>query len=386
MNASELKALKPKKSLYRRTCGGGLYIEVCPNASMLWRFRYWHNGRENMLSLGRYPRISLKKARELRDVERDILDEGVDPGEQRRKERAKEAGENAFKFVATEFFDAHARKAPVGAEASKVRFERWVYPYVGDRDIDAINFSELMGILKRLEMLERFDTAKSVRADIARVYRYAKASGKAKTDPTPTKDALLPYVATPFPNPDPKEVPGILRAVDDYKYPLVRAALQLLPLTMTRPGEIAGLEWAEVLDDEIRLPTTRTKEKRAKVIPLSTQARAILDEVHELTGGGKYVFPSVRSASRCMSNNTLNAALRRMGFTREELVAHSFRKIASTGLHELGGYDSLWIEKQMGHTDLNKVRAVYNAAEYLPQRRKMLQAWGDHLTALKVSN
>jgi len=336
-----------------------------------------------MISLGRFPKVTLKAARELRDEQREVLDSGENPSDHRRKEKAKGAGENAFNYVATEFFDAHAKKAPVGAESSKVRFERWVYPHIGDRDVDEISFSDVMAILRRMEKMERFDTAKSVRADISRVYRYAKASGKAKTDPTPTKDALLPYEATPFPNPDPKEVPGILRAIDGYPHLLTRAALQLLPLTMARPGEVRALQWDEIHGDEIRLSARRTKQQRDHIIPLSKQAEAILDDVHELTSGGKFVFPSVRSAERCMSDNTLNAALRRIGFTKEELVAHSFRKICSTGLHELG-FDTLWIEKQMGHTDTNKIRAVYNAAEYLPKRKKMLQGWANHLDNLKA--
>ncbi|TDJ28377.1 MAG: DUF4102 domain-containing protein [Gammaproteobacteria bacterium] len=384
MNASELKALKPKKSLYRRTAGGGLYIEVTPNGSKLWRHRYRYSGRENMLTLGKYPKVSLKEARRRRDEQRDLLDEGKDPSEERRYENFKRSGTYNFKVVAEAFQDALAEKTRTSAEDTRARFVRWVYPYIGNKLVDEISFRDVMLIIQRIEFAGRGETARRTRAAISRVFRYAMARGMVTSDPTPLKEALKAHEVVPYPNvTDPKKLAGILKAIDGYDgQASTKAGLQLLPMLLCRPGELRTLRWDEVHEDEIKLDESRTKQGQPHIIPLSNQAKAILSELHEVTGHSLYVFPGVRSADRCMSDNTLNAALRRMGYTSDELVSHSFRKIGSTMLHEQG-YDSAWIERQLGHTDRDKIRAVYNHAQHLEGRRKMMQAWSDYLTELK---
>ena len=227
--------------------------------------------------------------------------------------------------------------------------------------------------------------ASRVRRDISKVFRYAMARGMIKNDPTPIKEALQGHKVKPYPVvTDPAKVGEILRAIDDYEgQKITKLGLQLLPILICRPGELRTLRWSEVHEDEIRLDQSRTKAGIIHVIPLSSQAKAILKELREITGHTEFCFPSTRSSDRAMSDNTLTAALRRMGFTKEELVPHSFRKIGSSALHEMG-FDTLHIEKQLGHTDKNQVRATYNHATYLDARRQMLQAWADKLDDFKA--
>ncbi len=338
-----------------------------------------------MISLGKFPKVSLADARKLRDTERDILDSGMDPAEERRFEKFKAAGAFTFKKIASQYLDDHANETKTAAETSRARFEKWVYPFVGGLAFDAVTRVDLLKIIRRIEADGKGETAKRVRADISRVYRWAIARCMIDADPTPIKEALKARKVVPYPNvTDPKKLAGILRAIDDYEgEKTTKLGLQLLPLLLCRPGELRTLRWSEVHEDEIRLDESRTKAGIVHLIPLSTQAKAILNELREITGHTEFCFPSTRSADRPMSDNTLNAALRRMGFTKEELVAHSFRKIASTALHELG-FESMWIEKQLGHTDRNKIRAIYNHADYLNARRQMLQEWSDHLDSLKA--
>jgi integrase len=383
ITTNTLKGLEPREKLYRFSCGGGLLLEVAPTGSKLWRYRFRHNGGESMLAIGSFPETSLKRARELRDEQAELLESGHNPAEVRRKQEAKASGAHTFKAVATTYFDAKAKQTRVAAEDSRSRFENWVFPKIGTKDIGEIEFADVLALLRKIEKAGRGETARRVRADIGRVFRFAMASGLVKSDPTPLPEALVGREITPYPNPPLKKVAAILRAIDHYDgHAVTKIALQLLPRLLCRPGELRKLRWSDVRKDHIELDASDTKQGAKHIIPLSTQSRALLDELYELTEHSKYCFPTLTSAHRCMSDNTLNMALRRMGFTADEVVAHSFRKVGSTALHEQG-YESQWIERQLGHTDRDKIRATYNHAQHLDSRRQMMQQWSDFLDELK---
>lgn len=384
MNDKQLKALKPRPKLYRVGCGEGLALEVMPTGSKLWRYRFRFDGKERMLSLGGYPKVTLGEARVLRDKEREKLDAGKDPSDERATQKFLANGYRTFEKIANRYFDEHAEETRRAAEDSRDRLTRWVYPALEGKAINSVTFKDLLKTLQRIEFAGKHETARRARSDISRVFRFAKIKGFVENDPTPPAQALKGHTSKPFPNvTDPKKVGAILRAVDAFDGQITtRIGLQLLPRLLCRPGELRTLKWSEVHADEIRLDESRTKQGQPHVIPLSKQSKLLLAELRTVTGDGELCFPSILDPKRPMSDATLGAALRRLGFAREELVPHSFRKIGSTMLHELG-YESAWIERQLGHTDANKIRAVYSHAEFLPKRRVMMQEWSNHLDALR---
>lgn len=383
MNAKQVQALKPKDKMYRVSCGDSLFIEVQPSGRKLWRYRFRWDGRESMLSLGTYPAVSLADARKKRDAERDLLDAGQNPAEVRRQAEAKSAGKHTFRAQAEEFFDAKAKQTRTAAEDSRKRFVKWVYPKIGGTQLDELEFNDVLAMLRRIEKAGKGETARRVRADVGRIFKHAMASGLVKHDPTPLPAALVGHKPKPYPViTDPKKLAGVLRAIEGYDGETqTRIALQLLPRLLMRPGELRKLLWAEVFPEEIRLPESKTKQGTPHVVPLSTQAKTLFANLHNLTGDSKYCFPSFRSNERPMSDNTCNAALRRLGYKGNVIVGHSFRKIGSTFLHEQG-YPSEWVERQLGHVDRDKIRATYNYAQHLDDRRVMMQEWSDWLDEL----
>lgn len=362
--------------------GGGLILQVPPSGAKRWRYRYRYKGTANMLSLGTFPDVSLKAARAKHKQLRADLANGIDVGEQRRADR--EAQDNSFQRIANEYLESLTIK-PETVEAKRRKLELDVFPAIGKRPVTEISYKMLDRIMKRIRDRGALDVAARVRRLMSEVFCHAIQTGRADNDPAAALVTKSPKPKHRARITDPKKLGGLLRAIDGFEgSSVVRSALAFLPLVFVRPGELRNAEWSEIdFEQKIwRIPAERMKMGRDHIIPLSVQAIAILREIHDLTGDCKLVFPGVRVSTRPMSENTLNAALRRMGFTKEEMTSHGFRGTASTILHEQG-YKPEWVEAQLAHSKKDKVAAAYNAAEYIKERTKMMQEWSDYLDALK---
>ena len=370
--------------------GRGMYLEISPKGGKWWRLKYWFGGKERRMSLGVFPDVSLADAREKREEARRKVAAGVDPGEQRKAEAIAlvETTENTFEAIAREWFGMFSVKWVAG-HADKIirRLELNVFPYIGARPIKAITAPELLAVLRRMEARGANETAHRALQVCGRVFRFAVATGRAERDPSrdlggalaPTKEKHLASIT------DPQEVGALLRAIDAYEGAwITRCALRLAPLVFVRPGELRQAQWAEFdfEKSEWRIPAPRMKMRVQHIVPLSTQAVAVLRDLQPLTGRFAFAFPGVRSRFRPMSENTITAALRRMGYSGQDMTGHGFRSMASTLLNEQG-WNRDAIERQLAHGERDAVRAAYNYAQHLPERRKMMQAWADQLDRLK---
>lgn len=369
--------------------GAGLSLWVLPSGRY-WRFKYRFGGKEKSLALGVYPEVKASEARQRRDEARALLRNDIDPGAVRKAEKRqrKLASATSFEAVAGEWLSKQKKSmAPATYEKAQWTLDKLICPYIGKRPVSEIEAPEVLELLRRLEARGKHETAHRTKQRIGQVMRYAIATGRAKRDPSADlKGALAPAVTTSRAAiTDPAKIGELLRALDGYTGHFVTsAALRLAPLVFVRPGELRAAEWSE-LDLEAaewRIPASKMKMGEEHVIPLSRQALAVIRELQPLTGGGRYLFPSIRSSKRPMSNNTVLAALRRMGFEKEEMSGHGFRALASTRLNELGWKPEV-IERQLAHAERNRVRAAYNRASYMAERRQMMQAWADYLDALK---
>jgi integrase len=338
------------------------------------------------------PDVPLKIARDKRDDARRQIAAGIDPSLQRKAHKAvKVAGAaNSFEVVAREWL---AKFSPnwVASHSDKIirRFERDIFPWLGNRPIAEISAPELLAALRRIESRGALETAHRALQNCGQVFRYAVATGRAERDPSgDLRGALPPAKAKHHASiTEPKAIGAMLRTIDGYQGSLVtKCALKLAPLVFVRPGELRKAEWAEFNLDaaEWRIPAARMKMREQHIVPLSTQAIVILRELHPLTGNGRYVFPGARTNGRPMSENTVNAALRRLGYKGDEMTGHGFRSMASTLLNERGWHRDA-IERQLAHAERDNVRAAYNYAEHLPERRKMMQAWANYLDDLSAS-
>lgn len=391
---TRIGSAKSKEKPYRLSDGKGLCLLITPQGAKLWRLRYRRKGGESMISLGAYPDVSLKMARERRDEQRRVLATGVDPAAKKRAERG--ATSDTFQAVALEFLEQKAKVlSPSTLQRDTDQLQQMIFPWIGNKPVSEIEAPDLLDALRRIEARGAHDTAHRARALSGRVFRYAIATGRAKRDvAADLRGALTPKSAESYAAiTDPRGVGALLRAIDGYVgQPATAAALKLAPLVFVRPGELRAAEWAEIdLGDvdqwgrgwEWRIPGERMKMGELHYIPLARQAVAILRELQPLTGSGRFVFPAIGKGERPMSENTLNAALHRLGYTSEEMTPHGFRSIASTLLNEQGVHPDL-IELQLAHAERNKVRAAYNRAQRLDERRKMMQEWADYLDGLKA--
>ena len=381
---ARIRSARPQRRPYKLRDGAGLYLLITPADARLWRLRYKVHGRESMLALGTYPATSLKAARAKRAELRAALEAGRDPAAERRAERA--SSSSTFEAIAREWL-AKQRFAPKTLKKAVWTFEDLLFPYIGSRPVSALTAPELLGVLRRLERRGKHESAHRAKQRVGQVVRYAIATGRAERDPTgDLRGALAPIkVTNRAAITDPREVAQLLRAIHGYRgHPVVEAALQLAPLVFVRPGELRAAEWSEIdlESGEWRIAAHRTKMRQPHLVPLSRQAAAILREIEPLTGRGRYVLPSPRSAQRPLSDNAVTAALRRMGYTGEQMSWHGFRAMASTLLNEQG-YAPDVIELQLAHQERNDVRAAYNRAQRLNERRKMMQAWADYLGGLR---
>ncbi len=383
---TELKRLKPREKPYKLADERGLYVMVMPDGALWWRFRYGYAGREKLISFGTYPDTSLKLARQKRDTARSELAAGIDPSAKRQAEKLARA--DTFEAVAREWLALREEKlAENTLDKATWTFETFVFPHIGSRPIGQIVPADLLKLLRRIESRGKHETAHRTRQRCSQVFRFAVASGRASRDPAADlKGALAPVkVESHAAIVEPKRIGELLRAIDGYQgQPAAMAALKLAPLVFVRPGELRGAEWSEfdLEAGEWRIPANRMKMREPHLVPLSSQAIAILKELQKHTSERRLLFPSLRSKDRPMSDNTLNAALRRLGYAGDEHTAHGFRSTASTRLNELGFPPDV-IELQLAHAERNKVRAAYNRAERLDERRKMMQAWADYLDGLK---
>ncbi|MEO8998334.1 MAG: integrase arm-type DNA-binding domain-containing protein [Rhodanobacter sp.] len=385
LTALAIKAAKPGKHFD----GGGLYLHV-QAGGRYWRLKYRHAGKERLLALGVYPEVSLSEARKCRGVARGTLRAGDDPGAVKRERKVadKVAAANTFDAVAAEWLKQQKpRMAAATLAKAKWTLDDLVSPWIGNRPIAEIDAPELLRVLRRIEERGAHETAHRTKQRCGQIFRYAIATGRAKHDPTADlRGALAPVVSkSRAAITDPAKVGELLRAIDGYSGGLIaRSALKLAPLVFVRPGELRHAEWAEFdLDGaQWRIPAGKMKMREEHIVSLPAQAVAILRELHPLTGRGHYVFPGERSVSRPMSENTVNAALRRMGFDKDTMTGHGFRALASTRLNEMGWAPDV-IERQLAHAERNKVRAAYNRAQYLSERQKMMQAWADYLDGLR---
>lgn len=405
-SAATLKAIRPGHPERRISDGAGLYLLLFVNGGAHgWRLDYTIKGIRKTLSLGTYPNVSLSDARRKAEEARRQVRQGVDPSAARKQAREAQQRERAierlaaagqpipgtFEAVAREWYTTHeASWAP--SHGSKVirRLERDVFPWIGSRPIASIKPPELLQILKRVEQRGAIETTHRVQQNCGQVFRYAVACGLLESDPSrDLRGALPPWRPEHYPTlTDPRKVGQLLRDIDAYAGGFItRCAMKLAPLVFVRPGELRRAEWSELNLEaqEWRIPASKMKARTLHIVPLAPQAIAVLKELQPLTGNSRWVFPGVRTNGEPMSENTINAALRRMGYDRSTLTAHGFRGMASTMLHEFG-WSSDVIERQLSHAERNTVKAAYNHAEHLPERRRMMCAWADHLDRLRAAS
>jgi integrase len=387
-----IRKAKPSDKPQKLADGGGLYLLLNPNGSRWWRYKFRFEGKEKLLSLGTYPETSLAEARDRHAAARKQLQAGIDPGAHRKAEKVAgvERATNSFAVVAEEWLAKQQNMSAATLEKARWTFDSLVNPWIGSRPISEIDAPEMLKLLQRIEERGAHETAHRTKQRCGQIFRYAIATGRARHDPTADlRGALTPAkVKHRAAITDPAKMGELLRAIDGYTGGLVvRTALKLAPLLFVRPGELRQAEWKE-FDLEVgqwRIPANKMKMRESHIVPLPDQAVSTLQELQPLTGRSQYVFPGERSRQRPMSDAAINAALRRMGFDKDTMTGHGFRAMASTRLNEMG-WSADVIERQLAHAERNKVRAAYNRAQYLTERKNMMQAWADYLDGLRAGN
>lgn len=386
-----LRTAKPKEKAYKLFDGGGLHLVVNPNGSRLWRLAYRFAGKPKQLAFGPYPTVSLADARQKREDAKKLLLDGRDPSAARKLDKINAAISegNTFENLAADYMARLAARESAPATIAKVKWllEGLAGPALGKRPIAEITPVEILALLQQVERSGRRETARRLRSTIGSVFRFAIATLRAQTDPTSAlRDALeRPKVKHRAALTDPKQLGGLLRAIDDYDgWPTLRSALLFTALTFARPGEVRGARWTEIDFGKAiwSIPAERMKMRRAHAVPLSRQAIAVLADIRPLTGTSELIFPSIRSNKKLLSENAMNSALRRMGFTQDEMTSHGFRAAASSILNERGHSPDV-IEAALGHLDQNEVRRAYNRATYWPERVALMQAWAEMLDAFR---
>ena len=391
LDTKTVRAMKPAERTYRVADGRGMFVEITPTGSKRWRLAYRFAGKQKLVSLGLFPDVSLAAARRAMSECKALLREGYDPAAVRRESReAKiDTEHNTFGNVTAAWLAKMAPSwAPATTEQNRGRLEANVLPYLDKRPIREIKPPEILAVVQRIVDRGAIETARRNLRLIRQICAFAVVTGKLDANPASDLAGALPSVkAKHMPAlVEPDQVAGLLRAIDGYMgEPVVRAALQLAPLVFVRPGELRAARWEEFDLDAGRweIPADRMKMGEPLVVPLSRQALAILADLRPLSGDGELLFPSTRSKARPISNNTLNAALRRMGFTKDEVTAHGFRAMARTMLEEQLGFRYELIEQQLGHVVRDPNGRAYNRTRHVKERATMMTAWGDYLERLK---
>ncbi len=384
-----INAAKPRQKQYRLTDGQGMYLLIKTSGKKYWRLDYILHGKRKTFAIGSYPAISLKKVRAQRDKAKALVADGIDPVQYRAayKSRQAEAAANTFEALALDWYTRQEQAWTKGHACTVIsRLKRDILPWLGSRPIDGITAPEILKVLRRIESRGADETAHRCKTIVSQVFRYGIAVGVAERDPAvdlrgalaPTRPKRMAAIT------DPGKAGELMRAIHGYQGDLVtRCALKFSALTFCRPGEIRHAEWKEInwIRKEWQIPASKMKMRRDHTVPLADQALEVLQEIHPLTGQNRYVFPSLRTDTRPMSNNTVLGALRRMGFTKEEMTPHGFRSMASTLLHEQGWEHEI-IELQLAHSRRDKVAAAYDRSRRLSERTLMMQFWADYLDRL----
>ncbi|MEV5023007.1 tyrosine-type recombinase/integrase [Sphingobium sp. LMA1-1-1.1] len=389
--ATTVTSARPREREYKLTDGAGLYLLVKPNGRKLWRLNYAYLGKQRTLSFGAWPDVGLADARERRDQARKLIAAGLDPSHEAKlaEARAMLSEENSFKLVAEEWVAKQEREGMSEVTLSKIR---WLlakaYPRIGSRPVAKITAQEVLAVLRSIEATGRYESARRMRSVLGRVFRYAIATTRAEMDPsrdlrgalTVPKAKHLAAITTP------KGAGELMRAIEGYTgHAITLFGLRLSAHLFVRPGELRQAEWSEFDFDRSvwNIPEQKMKMRRPHRVPLSTQVIALFEQLWELTGTGRYCFPSFRSPLRPMSENTVNAALRALGFSQEEMTAHGFRAMAATLLNETGKFNPDAIERQLAHMETNAIRRAYTRGEYWDERVRMMQYWSDQLDEMR---
>jgi integrase len=391
LTETAIKAAKPGAKPYKLSDERGLYLLVNPGGGRLWRLKYRVAGREKLLAIGAYPDLSLAKARERRDEARRLLVDQIDPSARKKAERLAQA--DTFESIGREWLELQRHGLSEKTFLRKVGWlEDFLFPYLGRHPIAKITAPDLLAALKRIEARGFRETAHRARSTASNVLRFAVASGRAERDVSvDLRGALAPVTTTNRAAITvPAQIGQLMRSIYVYRGQLTtESALKLAPLLFVRPTELRAAEWSEfdlnANDPEWRIPASRMKMRDEHVVPLPRQAVEILGDLEPITGGGRYVFPSLRGAHRPISENTVNFALRSMGYSGEQITGHGFRAMASTCLNEQGFPPDV-IELQLAHSERNEVRAAYNRAKRIPERRAMMQSWADYLDKLRLGH
>ena len=387
----EVRKSKPADKAVKKFDGGGLYLEVSPAGGKLWRLKYRFDGKEKRLALGTYPDTSLARAREKRDEARRQLADGIDPSASRKAQQSARADRaaNSFEVIAREWFEARKSGWSLSHSGRLIkRLENDAFPWIGSKAIAEITAPDILSVMRRIEARGTLDTAHRVHQDCGQVFRYAVATGRVERDPTGDLRGALPtasgghFAAIT----EPSSVAELLRAIDGFKGTfIVQCALKLAPMLFVRPGELRQARWQHIDLDAAEWKYMVSKTNTDHIVPLASQAVAILRELHALSGHTEFVFPGARSNGRAMSDAAVNAALRRMGYdTRTEITGHGFRAMARTILHEVLGIPPEVIEHQLAHKVPDNLGAAYNRTKFLPARKAMMQRWADYLDKLKA--
>jgi integrase len=384
-----VRKAKPTAKLRKLFDGGGLHILIQPTGSKLWRLAYRFAGKQKTLALGVYPIVSLEEARSRRDEAKKLLARTIDPSVQRMSDR-QAAKDSSFRVVAQELIAKLEREGRAQATLSKKSWLlNFAYPAFGDRPVTEITARDLLALLREIEGSGHYEKARRLRSTCGMVFRYAIATGRAEYDPsTDLRGALTTPQVTHRPTIlDPVKIGALLRAIDGFDgQPATHAALRLEPYVFVRPSELRHAEWKEFdLNAAVwSIPAEKMKMRRPHRVPLARQSLAVLRQLQAITGNGRWLFPSVRTSTRPISENTLNAALRRLGYSSKEMCTHGFRGMASTRLNEMGHWNPDAIERQLAHQEANAVRRAYtHGADYWSERVQMMQAWADYLDDLK---
>ncbi|MCL9851186.1 tyrosine-type recombinase/integrase [Ralstonia solanacearum P673] len=386
-----IRNTKPAEKPIKLFDGGGLFLHITPAGQRYWRLKYRFAGKEKLLALGVYPDVGLKEARDRREEAKRLLGEGIDPSVERKVQKVAtvERAANSFEAVAREW---HGKYAPGWSESNSkkvlARLENDVFPWLGGRPIAELKAPDLLTVCRRVESRGALDTAHRVLQTCGQIFRYAVATGRAERDPSGDLRGALPpakgkHYAAPT---DPKEVAGLLRMFDGFTGTfVVKCALLLAPMLFVRPGELRQAEWVDVDLDAGEWRFVSSKRDVPHIVPLSTQAVAILRDLHALTGHGRYLFPGARDKAKPMSEVAINAALKRMGIdTQKEFTGHGVRPIARTILREVLGFEAEVIELQLAHRKKDPNGQAYDRVAFLAVRKQMMQAWADYLDEIKA--
>lgn len=382
--------LKPAEKERKYFDGGGLYVAVKPNGKKVWRMSYRFKGIARTYSIGEYPIVTLKEARAKSIEAKRTIAGGVDPSKQKKMAEEMVSVKNSLRLVSEEWYEKYKGSwSPDHAKDIWARLDKNILVHLGNRPIGDIKPLELLQVLRKIEARGALEQAHRVLQICGTVFRYAVATGKAEGDITrDLRGAIPPKKTRHFPTiTDPEKVGALMRAIDGYEGSIVvAAALRMAPRVFVRPGELRWAQWSEfkVEKGEWRIPAERMKMGEQHIVPLSKQVLAILEDLREWTGSEKFLFPGLRKKEHPISDAAVNAALRRLGYEKEEFTGHGFRSMASTLLNELG-WNRDAIERQLAHAERNSIRAAYNFAEFLPERRRMMQSWSDYLDELKTN-